>query len=120
MKSLLGLFLLLTVFSTNAATLSQLTGTYEISNPALPVVNVVTLGADGSVKLVETSRLGEFVCNGEATLTDDILETVVTCENGNSFTQKIDLEGVTNFETFTALVYSSLYDIELPMNFIKL
>jgi hypothetical protein len=64
--------------------------------------------------------MGEYTCSGEAELSDDILESSVSCDNGLTFTQRIDLSGVSNFDEFTAPVFSSLYGMEFPMNFKRL
>ncbi|MCM2350920.1 MAG: hypothetical protein NDI69_12935 [Bacteriovoracaceae bacterium] len=103
-----------------AATLKDLAGSYKITHPDLPVMNIVTISAQGAVGLTEQSPYGRIECKGKATLKNDILNSKVTCDNGASFVQKIDLSNVKNFNMFSANVYSSLYEMEAEMNFEKL
>ncbi len=122
MKHLFSIALLAISLSASAMNLKAIAGTYKITNDLLPIINVVTLGSDGSVTLVETGGpFGSFECFGSAKIEDFVLVSEVTCpENGQSFYQEIDLEGVENFNSFTAEVFSSLYGIQVPMNFEKI
>lgn len=103
-----------------ATTLKDLAGSYKITHPDIPVLNIVTISAKGAVALTEQSPYGRIECKGKATLKNDILNSKVTCDNGASFVQKIDLSNVKNFNKFSANVYSSLYEMEAEMNFEKL
>lgn len=119
MKTLIALSLV--SFNTfGALSMSDMAGSYEITNPALPISNIVTLEANGNVTLIENSPLGSFKCEGQATINDELLTSEVTCENGAAFTQEIDLTGVTIADTFEAPVYSSLYQAQVVMTFTKL
>lgn len=116
-------FVLLTIsFSTlvNAASFKDLVGSYKITNPDLPVLNLVTVDINGNVKLTEQSPYGTLECKGKGTIKGDVLESFVKCTNGTSFTQKINLKNVKNFAKFKAPVYSSLYEQEVEMNFERL
>lgn len=79
--------------------------------------------ANGLVTLVERSQGFDFVCQGEATLEDDIIESEMSCPGGLSFEQRIDLTNVAVEDlsgSFTAPVYSSLFGMEIPMLFERL
>jgi hypothetical protein len=97
----------------------NLIGTYEVTPvlEGIQISNIITLTKDLKVTLVEKSPYGEFNCSGNATIIGTIVESKVTCENGAEFTQKVNFKNVTNFDNFSAPVYSSLYDEEMPMNF---
>lgn len=103
-----------------AATLKDIAGSYKITHPDLPVMNLVTISSKGAVTLTEQSPYGRLECKGKATLKNDILNSKLTCENGASFVQKIDLSNVESFVKFSANVYSSLYEMEAEMNFEKI
>ncbi len=120
MKKIILAFTLLSSFSAFAVSLSDIAGKYEVTSDFAPVTNIIEIDKDGNIVLVETSPYGEFTCSGTAVIADDILTSEVTCENGVSFNQRVDLSSVNQYDAFTAVVYSSLYDQELPMNFRKL
>lgn len=120
MKSLIALSLLALSNLASAASLTDLVGSYKISNSDLPILNVVTVNANGAVKLTEQSPYGTLECAGKASLKSDLLTSKVTCTNGQSFTQKINLKDVKNYNKFSAPVYSSLYEQEIVMNFERL
>lgn len=107
-------------FQTSALTLKELSGQYKVTSDMVPVVNAVSIAEDGTVILEEMSPRGVLKCEGNASLIKEVLTSEMTCENGGRFTQKIKLTGVTDLNTFKALVYSSLYDAELEMNFKKI
>lgn len=109
-------------FSTlaSAASLKNLAGSYKISNPDLPVLNIVTVDVKGNVKLTEQSPYGTLECKGKGAIKGDVLESVVKCTNGSNFTQRINLKNVKSFSKFSAPVYSSLYEQEVVMNFERL
>jgi hypothetical protein len=75
---------------------------------------------NGAVKLTEQSPYGKLECSGKAGIKADILSSKVKCEDGQEFTQKINLKGVNSFGKFSAPVYSSLYGQEVVMNFEKI
>ncbi len=104
----------------SAASLSDLVGGYKITHAQIPALTVVSIKADGSVKLTEQSPYGKLECKGKATLKANILTSKVKCEDGQEFSQKINLKGVTTFSKFSAPVYSSLYGQEIVMNFEKI
>lgn len=103
----------------HAFTLKELAGTYKVTTELAPITNTVSISADGAVKLVESSPYGTITCAGKAVLDRDVLTSEVTCENDLSFTQKIDLNNVKQLKSFKALVYSSLHEAELEMDFVK-
>ncbi len=108
-------------FNAFALDFKDLAGTYEVSSQMVPVINIVTIDEEGAVEIEERSPMGTFNCQGRAKIEDEVVVSKVTCpENGAEFMQKIDFKGVTLGETFTAKVFSSLYQLELPMNFRKL
>ncbi|MFT6631517.1 MAG: hypothetical protein ACJAS4_001466 [Bacteriovoracaceae bacterium] len=113
-------FALTMSLSAFAISFSDITGTYEITTDLAPIVNTIEIDKDGNVSLTENSPYGTFSCTGAAVIEDQVLTSEVTCENGATFTQRVDFEGINNFEEFSANVYSSLYEAELPMNFKKL
>lgn len=119
-RSLMVLSLLALSNLANAASLTDIVGSYKISSPDLPILNVVTINAKGAVKLTEQSPYGTIDCKGKATIASDVLSSDVTCTNGQTFTQKINLKGVKNYSKFSAPVYSSLYEQEIVMNFERL
>lgn len=122
MKSifLITISLLLGITSAFAVELSDIEGTYEVTTELAPIMNVITISKDGEVELTEHSPEGSYTCTGMAVITDDILVSEVVCENGEIFEQRIDLTGIESFESFTANVYSSLYGMELPLDFKKI
>ena len=120
MKRILALSLLVISSLASAATMSDVVGSYKISNPDLPVLTIVTIKADGAVKLTEQSPYGKLECSGKAKLKADVLTSEVKCEDGQEFTQRINLKNVKSFGKFSALVYSSLYGQEVKMNFEKI
>lgn len=104
----------------SAATISNVVGSYKISNSDFPVLTIVTINANGTVKLTEQSPYGKLECSGKANLKSDILTSHVKCEDGQEFTQRINLKSVKSFGKFSAPVYSSLYGQEVEMNFEKI
>lgn len=104
----------------SATTLSELAGSYKITNPDLPVLNIVSIDAKGNVKLTEQSPYGTLECKGKGKIKNSVLESNVSCTNGASFTQKITLKNIKNLNKFKAVVYSSLYDQEVEMDFERL
>lgn len=120
MKTLLALSFLVTSSFASAATINNIVGSYKISNPDFPVLTIVTITANGKVRLTEQSPYGKLECSGKAKLKSDILTSEVKCEDGQEFTQRINLKNVKSFGKFTAPVYSSLYGQEVEMNFEKI
>ncbi len=104
----------------SATTLAELAGSYKISSNDIPVLNIVTIDAEGNVKLTESSPYGKLECKGKAKLNADVLESSVKCANGQEFIQRINLKGVKSLDKFKADVYSSLYNAELKMDIEKL
>lgn len=100
--------------------LSKIAGTYEVTSEVAPIINVIEISASGEVKLIERSPYGMLNCKGKATLKKGVLESLVTCDNGQKFTQRVNLNGVEHFDRFTANVFSSLYEAEVPMKFVRL
>lgn len=121
MKKLMIAFLLLftpLAFAQNF-TFQDLQGLYEITHPEIPVTNIIEINADGTVFFIESSPMGEFSCEGEATLKNNIIESSMKCENGAEFSQQVDLTEVTDLNEFSAPVFSSLYGATLEMDFVK-
>ncbi|MFK8137524.1 MAG: hypothetical protein AB8E15_04100 [Bdellovibrionales bacterium] len=98
----------------------SISGKYEITHPAVPSITTVEIQTDGQVLLVEKSEMGEYVCIGEAVIEGKNLTSNVECQDSATFKQVIDFSGVENYDKFTAPVYSSLFDMSLPMNFVKI
>ena len=122
-KNILSFSIILLGFTTAHAAnfkIADLVGKYVITHPQFPVVNEVTITKRGTVTLVEKSKAGTLACRGKAKITENVLESNVTCkksENKIQFTQRINLKDVTDLKNFSAPVFSSLYDMELIMNF---
>lgn len=122
-KSIIALVALLSLSSVFAANIQivDLVGTYEITNQFQPgVINEVTIDANGLVTLIERSQGFDFVCKGEASLENDMVESEMSCPGGISFEQRINLTNLDAEdldESFTAPVFSSLFGMEIPMNF---
>ncbi|MGZ3789820.1 MAG: hypothetical protein ACXVLQ_14925 [Bacteriovorax sp.] len=121
MKLVTGLALFTVLTSQSFAfSLNDLAGKYEISTNLIPVTNVITLDAKGGITLLEKSAQGNLKCKGTSTLASNKVSSQLKCENGLSFEQEINLSKVTNLDSFTAPVYSTLFGQEIPMNFKKL
>jgi hypothetical protein len=118
-KLLLGLTFLASM-SAFAVEFSDLAGVYQVTTDLAPITNIIEIDDKGNVNLTEESPYGSYNCSGTAFIKDDVLSSEVTCEDGTVFTQRVNLSGVTSFDEFTANVYSSLYEAELPMNFKKI
>ena len=117
------IFSLLTATSisfANEISLGDIAGVYSITHPELPVENLVELSDTGEVFLIEESPFGDLTCEGNANISSGVLESVVECGNGVSFTQSIDFSEVDEFTNFQAPVFSTLYGIEMIMNFERL
>lgn len=117
MKSFLAAFLLVSSLSVFAAESElNIAGTYTVTNEMQPGVTlIVTLTADGKITLIEKElRLGQLKCEGtyavDTQIVDEtILRSAVTCENGLSFMQSVDLTNVENLARFTAPTQSTLF-----------
>ena len=120
-KIIFGVLISFQAFAGDSVTMAQLAGKYKVTHPEIPAVNLITLKSDGRVVFEEKSPLGTLKCNGSAGIQDSILTSQLTCENQSSFTQEINLAGVQfRSKKFKADVYSSLYNVTLPMNFERL
>jgi hypothetical protein len=98
--------------------LEELAGKYKVTHPDFPVETIISLDAEGKIRLEEKSPMGEGVCEGTAALDGAILHSSVTCDNGRAFSQEIDLRGVSFLSpTFRAPVYSTLYGQRIMMDF---
>ena len=121
MTKLFGLSLILLLsHMVVAANLKDIAGTYQVTHPRLKTMNYISLSKNGNVTLTEISENGKITCTGKAKLQDNVVATSVQCENGVTFTQKINLEGVKNFSSFKAGVYSSLFESTHIMTFKKI
>lgn len=120
MKKALLTILALAATNLMAYELEDIAGVYDISSENAPVINVVKIEANGSVYLIENGPYGALECEGSATLVNDMLTSEVTCDNGASFTQRVNLSGVSDLSEFSAPVYSSLYGMEVVMNVMRL
>jgi|GEM_PF-2849386 hypothetical protein len=121
-KVILGLALIL---SSNAWSFSfaDLAGVYSASpaqNVGMKIENILTVYANGDIELTERSPYGQLNCQGQASWQGTTIVSALDCENGASFTQEVKLGNVNNFDNFEALVYSSLYEMELLMRFKKI
>ena len=122
MKIQIGIFTFALLFTTHAFayTLSDIAGKYEITSEAIPAANIMTITATGKVTLLEKSMEGSLTCKGNATLTNNVVNSTVKCENGLSFSQEIKIGEVKDLKQFTAPVFTSLIGQEIQMNFKKL
>lgn len=101
-----------------AMDISDVVGSYKITHPEIPMMTFVSIEEDGLVDMLEMTEYGPMECVGTAVVKDYLVTTTVNCQNGMEFIQKINLEDVDiSGETFTAPVYSSLYQMELMLNF---
>ena len=103
-----------------AATLEQLAGSYKVTHDEIPVVNIVKISSNGLIKLTESSQYGIVECTGNGRISNNVLTSTLSCENGDTFTQSINLKGIRSFKKFEAKVLSSLYGVELKMKFERL
>lgn len=111
--------LMIALFSLNiwaAPTLEELAQreyVVTLNGAELPVYNIIELDAEGNVLLTEVTPEGELVCMGTAFIdNNDVLNSVMTCDNGLTFTQTIYLNTINMFDGlsgFTVDVASSLY-----------
>lgn len=99
--------------------MKKLIGSYTVTSEYAPIEYQITLHVDHTVSMTEVSPMGEYKCEGTATIEENVITSEVTCEGGYEFTQKINMEGIEEVEEFTASVHSSLYEAEVPMNFVK-
>lgn len=120
MKKILILTTVLYSSFSMAYTFNDLKGTYDVTAKDIPVMNVVTIKANGDIKIVEVTYEADLICKGKATLKDDQLESKVKCEDGKSYTQRINLKGVKSLRRFKAKVYSDLFQQEIEMMFDKI
>ena len=121
-KSIFMMAAVLTIYSVWASDISfkDIAGKYKVTHEQLPITNTITIEDSGEVSLIESSAGGELHCEGQATIEGTTVRSKVKCENGAEFFQEIKLENVQNFSDFTAPVYSSLWDMEVEMDFEKL
>lgn len=98
---------------------SDIVGTYKITHPAIPAITYVSISNTGVVELSEDGPQGVAHCAGQAQLEGGILESELKCFNGASFEQQINLSQVEDFSSFSAPVFSTLYGVEIEMNFEK-
>lgn len=115
----LALITALTISNAFAVDFSDIAGTYKITHPAIPAITYVSISDSGVVELAEDGPQGVAHCAGQAELQNDILESELKCFNGASFGQKINLSQVNDFNSFSAPVFSSLYGVEIEMDFEK-
>lgn len=120
MKKVIIFALALVSLNSMAFTMKEIKGKYSVSAQDIPVLNVVTISENGNVKLVEQTFEGDMTCQGKGILNNDIFKSSLTCENGEKFEQRINLKGVKSLNKFKAKVYSSLYQVEVEMNFERL
>ena len=119
-KVLLSLALLVASNFASASTLNDLAGSYKVTVTEAPVLIILVIKNDGAVKYTQQTIDGKLECQGKAVITDNMFESTLKCQNGLTFTQKIDLKNVKIAKKFTAMVYSSAIGDELEMNFEKL
>lgn len=109
---------LLTSLSSFGFTIEDIAGSYKVSQPVFEVSNLLTIGEQGEINLTESSPMGTLTCSGQATINEDIVSSQLNCENGTSYTQTIDLNEVESVKAvFTAPIFSSLFDREIPFVF---
>ena len=120
MKKLLVLCMFIMVAHAHAFTLNDLVGTYKVTLKEAPVVSTITVKANGTVEIVETSPVDEVVCTGFARIENDDFLSRVTCNNGAVVDQRVSLSQVKSLDAFSAMVYSSGFGGEVLMDFVKL
>ena len=95
-----------------AVTLGDIVGEYEVTMPNIEIVTMVDLSGDGKITIVKKSLFVDLTCQGYAEVVEEsILESRVVCENGLEIVDRIDFKNVSDFDKFSAPVYSSLYDM---------
>jgi hypothetical protein len=106
-------------FSASAATMKQVAGSYDILLPAIINTHMTaTLEENGHLEL-EAFSFAYVSCTGvDGKLEKNILVINPRC-NGAPVILKIDLSKVTNFNEFTAPVYSSMLGREFDMKFTR-
>lgn len=121
MKKTLTLITLLLSTQAFSFNLKEVSGKYSATSDNIPVKNIITIDSKGKITLVEKSVHGApLVCNGKAVLRKNLIKSKLTCVNGFSFEQVINLSGVTNLNSFSAPVYSTLFGQEVMMTFKKI
>ena len=83
----------------------------------MPIMYTSTIKKDGNLSLSEESPFGVLNCEGKVKIENRVVSSHVECENDTNFVQRIDLTEVTEFDTFKAPVFSSLYNATLVMDF---
>lgn len=123
MKKLIALLALGLSLNAWSFSFADLAGVYS-ANPAqnigMNVENILTVYGNGEIELTERSAYGELNCLGQASWVGTTVVSKLECEGGDTFTQRVKLGNVSNLQNFEALVYSSLYEMEILMRFEKL
>lgn len=119
MKTLILVLSLLTaVAQTQAATMKQVAGAYDVLLPIMNTHMIATVEENGHLEL-EVFSLMYLNCSGvEGKLVNNVFIINPNC-NGAPINLKIDLSDVKNFNKFTAPVYSSMLGREVDMEFTR-
>lgn len=110
------------VFSNGAkaATMSDLAGDYEVSSTQYSMQGKFLIDADGKIKIMVYSPWIYLVCSGDAQIENSVVTSTPACENGIPLTTRFDLSKITNFQSFKVMVYTSLLNTEMEMEFKRL
>lgn len=106
----------------SATSMQEFAGAYEINTSLMNVVFQGTFNVepDGKIKIIASSSYLYLNCVGTAEMIDDVLISTPVCENGMALSLKINLQKVSDFSKFQAPVYSTVINIELPIEFKRL
>lgn len=103
-----------------AASYNELAGDYEVSSANFNLQGKVTIGLDGKLKFMVSSTFIYLNCEGQSEILENHLISTPACDNGMPLNFKIDLTNITNFQAFKTLVYTSLLNGEMEMEFKRL
>jgi len=118
--SMIALLTLTIQSSALAYNMRDVAGKYQITSQDIPVLNVVTLNLSGSLKFVEKTFEGNTTCSGKWWMVNDLITASIRCPDGGTFSERINIAGVKNLKSFKAVVSSSLYNLDLEMNFVRM
>lgn len=114
----LALLVLISSAATNAATMKQVSGAYDVFFPVMNAHMIAKVTEDGRMDL-EVFSLIYLNCSGEnGKLVKDVFIITPSC-NGAPLGLRIDLSKVRNFNKFKAPVYSSMLGRTVEMEFTR-
>lgn len=103
-----------------AASLNELAGDYEVSSANFNLQGKVSIAVDGKVKFMIYSTFIYLNCEGQSEILENRLVSTPACDNGMPLNFKIDLTNITSFQAFKTMVYTSLLNNEMEMEFKRL